>query len=175
MEVIKDWTVVECRGLLDVSNVIESPPKRVEKEGGEIIHGKTSARYNHPSFKELHYDCKNKLEYLLQERLYPTYYFDRFYFNGSKMDNHVDRKSCEISVSVNISSNLDYDWGLWFELEDSIEITTSPGDAVVYRGIEVPHWREKMVGKRDSYFHQLFLHYVRADGHYLEYAYDRRS
>ena len=37
---VRDWTVLECQGLLDVSNVIESPPE-VEKEDGEIIHGKT--------------------------------------------------------------------------------------------------------------------------------------
>ena len=175
MEVRKDWLVLECQGLLDVSSFIESPPIRLERETCDIIQGKTSSRYNHPAFKELHYDCKNKLEHILQEKLYPTYYFDRFYFNGSRMNRHVDRESCEISVSVNISSNLDHDWGLWFELEDSFECFTSPGDAVIYRGIEVPHWRNKMVGNKKSYFHQLFLHYVRADGHYLEYAYDRRS
>ena len=175
MEVRKDWLVLECQGLLDVSSFIEYPPIKLERETCDIIQGKTSSRYNHPAFKELHYDCKNKLEHILQEKLYPTYYFDRFYFNGSMMNRHVDRESCEISVSVNISSNLDHDWGLWFELGDSFECFTSPGDAVIYRGIEVPHWRKKMVGNKKSYFHQLFLHYVRADGHYLEYAYDRRS
>ena len=175
IEVRKDWLVMDCQGLLDISNYVESPPKKFKKETSGIVHGKAFSRYNHPPFKELHYECKKRLEYILQEKLYPTYYFDRFYFNGSKMDKHVDRESCEISVSINISSNLDYDWGLWFELEDSFECFTSPGDAVIYRGIEVPHWRNKMVGSKNSYFHQLFLHYVRANGHYAEYAYDRRS
>ena len=132
MEVRKDWLVLECQGLLDVSNFVESPPRKLEREKSDIIQGKTSSRYNHPRFKELYYDCKNKLEYLLQEKLYPTYYFDRFYFNGSRMDRHVDRESCEISVSVNISSNLSHDWGLWFELGDPLVCYTSPGDAVIY-------------------------------------------
>jgi len=175
MALTKDWTVVDCSGFIDVSDYIEEPPKKFTNEECGIIHGKTFSRYNCPKFKPLHYECKNKLEYLLQEKLYPTYYFDRFYFTGSKMDKHVDRESCEISVSLNISSNLDYDWALWFELDEDIECFTSPGDAVIYRGIEIPHWRNKMKGNSKSYFHQLFLHFVRADGHYLEYAYDRRD
>ncbi len=54
-----------------------------------------------------------------------------------------------------------------------MECHTNPGDAVLYRGMEVPHWREKMGGNKDSYFHQIFLHYVRADGYFLEFAYDQ--
>lgn len=175
MEITKDWTVIDCKGMIDVSSLFEEPPEKFEQEKCGVIKGKTFSRYNDPKFKSIHFECKSILEYLFQEKLYPTYYFDRFYFDGSEMKRHVDRESCEISVSLNISSNLNYDWGLWFQLEESIECITAPGDAVIYRGIEIPHWRNKMVGNEQSYFHQLFLHYVRADGHYLEYAYDRTS
>jgi len=175
MEITKNWTVIDCQKFVDVSDYVESPPTSFENEKCGIISGRSCSRYNKPIFKKLHYECKNRVEYLLQEKLYPTYYFDRFYFTGSKMDKHVDREACEISVSLNISTNLDYDWGLWFDLDEPIECFTEPGDAVIYRGIEIPHWRNKLKGNKKSYFHQLFLHYVRADGHYLEYAYDRRD
>lgn len=174
----KDWTVLTCQNFLDVSDYVEDPPTRLIPEPGAvpIISGKSSGRYNHPKLKPLYYECKNILEYILGEKLYPTYYYDRFYFNLSKMKRHTDRPACEISVSLNISSNLKKPWPIYFETDDGeIDCVTSPGDAVVYKGIEVPHWRNQMNDDKKSYFHQMFLHFVRADGHYLEYAYDRRD
>lgn len=169
---IPDWNVLDVNQLVDVSTFVERPPRKFEREKSDVIHGKAFSRYNEPKFKELFYEVKNKVEYIIQDKVYPSYYFDRFYFNGSKMDRHVDRGACEISVSLNISHNLDYDWGLWFDNGEAFECFTKPGDAVIYRGVEVPHWRNKMVGKKDSYFHQIFLHYVRRDGEYLEFAFD---
>ena len=53
----------------------------------------------------------------------------------------------------------------------------NPGDGLIYKGCERPHWREAMptprVRKRDKwlrkspleyYYHQIFFHYVLADG-----------
>ena len=109
------------------------------------------------------------------ERLYPTYYFDRFYFKGNELKKHRDRDACEISVSLNISSNLDYDWPIYFQAkmnEPAVSVVCNPGDGVLYRGIDVWHWREPMRGNHKSYFHQVFFHYVRADGNYCHAAYD---
>ena len=48
-----------------------------------------------------------------------------------------------------------------------------PGDAVLYNGTEVRHWREPLNCGPDQYYHQLFLHYVNADGKYCQHAFDR--
>lgn len=174
MEMIKDWLVVELKNLVDVSDYVEPPPVNFEKEVSSIIHGKSFSRYGDPKFKDIHYDVKNKLEMIMGEKLYPTYYFDRFYFPHTKMTKHVDREACEISVSLNISQNLPGPWNLYFDMGGEIlDCATNPGDGVLYRGMEVPHWRDRMKGNKDSYCHQIFLHYVRADGYYLEYAFDK--
>ena len=47
-----------------------------------------------------------------------------------------------------------------------------PGDALLYRGIELPHWREAFDGDRMA---QVFLHYVDRDGPHRDWAYDKRA
>jgi len=177
MEMNNDWLVMDLQGLVDATPYKEEPAQYFEREDCPIIKGGLStARYGHPAFKKLHNEVRHKLQAVLGERLYPTYYFDRFYFHNTRMTRHTDREACEISVSLNISHNLKTPWPIFFDVHgEHIECYTEPGDGVLYKGIEVPHWREFMVGEEGSYFHQIFLHYVRADGYYLEFAYDQGS
>ncbi len=51
----------------------------------------------------------------------------------------------------------------------STSISLNPGDAVLYQGRDLPHWREKFKGKICG---QLFLHYTLPDA---EYLYDTRK
>ena len=106
--------------------------------------------------------------------LLPTYYFDRFYYEGQKLARHSDRPSCEISATVQISTNRDEAWPIWFQRPDQTEnsVSMKNGDMVLYKGCERDHWREPLIGK-DSYHHQIFFHYVNAQGPYVHYAYDR--
>ena len=106
--------------------------------------------------------------------LLPTYYFDRFYYEGQKLARHSDRPSCEISATVQISTNRDEAWPIWFQRPDQTEnsVSMKNGDMVLYKGCEREHWREPLTGK-DSYHHQIFFHYVNAQGPYVHYAYDR--
>jgi PKHD-type hydroxylase len=56
---------------------------------------------------------------------------------------------------------------------DASKIIMEVGDAVVYRGMEKQHWREKYTeGKWQA---QVFLHYVDQDGPHAEWKYDKRS
>ena len=115
-----------------------------------------------------------KIEGILSMDLLPTYYFDRFYYEGQELTRHKDRPSCEISATVQISTNRDEAWPIWFQLPDQTEnsVSMKNGDMVLYKGCEREHWREPLTGK-DSYHHQIFFHYVNAQGPYVHYAYDR--
>ena len=42
-----------------------------------------------------------------------------------------------------------------------IPVHMKPGDLVVYKGIDIEHWREKFIGLNHS---QVFIHYNDADG-----------
>ena len=132
------------------------------------------ARYNHPFYKATHYSLMKKIEGILSMDLLPTYYFDRFYYEGQELTRHHDRPSCEISATVQISTNRDEAWPIWFERPDQTEnsVSMKNGDMVLYRGCEREHWREPLTGE-NSYHHQIFFHYVNAQGPYVHYAYDR--
>jgi hypothetical protein len=47
------------------------------------------------------------------------------------------------------------------------------GDAVLYKGMEVEHWREKYT--EGQWQAQVFLHYVDANGLYADQKYDGRK
>ena len=132
------------------------------------------ARYNHPFYRKAHYSLMKKIEGILSMDLLPTYYFDRFYYEGQELTRHSDRPSCEISATVQISTNRDEAWPIWFQHPDQTEnsVSMKNGDMVIYKGCEREHWRGPLTGK-DSYHHQIFFHYVNAQGPYVHYAYDR--
>lgn len=165
----------------------------------------SASRYNYPGYKDLQNVVKQKIETILGKKLYNTYYFDRFYFLGNELVKHVDRDSCEISVTIFVRSNLRWEWEWPFivdcpkKINDSDTIgeswiTMSPGDAVIYKGCEIPHWRPPLTSKygRDepkykwwlrrilrgpdnTFWHQAFFHYVLADGNRCHHAFDARN
>lgn len=158
------------------------------------------ARYWHPQYREIHSKIRLKLEKKLGRPLYNTYYYDRFYFPGQELKIHADRDACEISVTVHISTNLsggDEEWPIWIKTPDIYnnkkkesvlvpgedrKVILEPGDGMIYKGCERPHWREPMPGANRSkklfgkgeelYYHQIFFHYVLQDGQRAHCAWD---
>lgn len=140
------------------------------------------ARYSHPMYKSVHSGIRIKLEKLIGRQLYNTYYYDRYYFSGQELKRHTDRDACEISVTVHIGTNLDKPWPVCIKTPQGEErsVTLSPGDGMVYKGCERPHWRDAMPTKKkglfqkkeELYYHQIFFHYVLADGQRAHCAFD---
>lgn len=94
--------VPEERGLINYLGSLENYVVLDEVQ----VRGSLS-RYSHPYYKEAHYQIKKVVENIIGKKLYPTYYYDRFYFYNQELSKHVDREACEISVSVHISTNLE--------------------------------------------------------------------
>ena len=127
---------------LDEYNLIEN---EMQVEG-------SLATYTHPQYKEIH------------------------------LTRHADRDACEISVSVHISSNIDECWPFKIKSVQGKEhsLCLRPGDGLLYKGCERPHWRDPLQSRYkrkrdrlknwitrkqdDTYYHQIFFHYVLADG-----------
>lgn len=202
-------------GYLFVPNAISDPinlycPPLTDKEGKRLVGTQnyvrankivyepvesqvngSMSRYNHPSYKPAHRLILKLIQNILEMDLLPTYYFDRFYYEGQELSRHKDRPSCEISATVQISTNREGAWPIWFQLPDNTEnsVSMKDGDMVIYKGYDIEHWREPLQSKYsrmnkffnklkkksdDTYHHQIFLHYVNAQGPYVHYAYDRR-
>ena len=151
------------------------------------VNGSVS-RYNYPQYRVIHNKIKKKVENIIGRELYTTYFFDRFYFSGQELKKHTDRGSCEISVSVHVDTNLPDNLKEWpFKIKSGVgderSIILNSGDGVLYKGCERPHWRDPMpspknklfLGKiidKEYYYHQIFFHYVLADGKRCQHAWD---
>jgi len=111
-----------------------------------------------------------KLKRMEQEtnlKLFPTYSFWRMYTKYADLKKHKDRPSCEISVTVQICSD-GTDWPIFI---DGTPVSLKNGEAVIYWGTDVAHWREEFEG---DYHAQAFLHYVDQAGPYADFKFDKR-
>ena len=89
------------------------------------------------------------------------------YQNNAILERHKDRPSCEISATV----CLDWDdsnqsprkpWSIWIKNDQGeIAVDLEPGDAMVYKGCEIEHWREPFHGIACA---QVFYHYTDVNG-----------
>lgn len=143
--------------------------KDAQCPASEAIHGA-------PVFDSLLKQLLPNFELASGKKLLPTYSYARLYAPGDELKNHTDRESCQISATI----TLGFDGEVWpIYMGDNItksnasEIKMNVGDAVLYKGMDKHHWREKYTeGKWQA---QVFLHYVDANGPYKDHIYDKRG
>jgi hypothetical protein len=111
------------------------------------------------------------LENILGEELIPTYSYARLYTNGNVLESHKDRPSCEISITIQLGRSHHYSWPIY---AGGQRFDLAEGDAMLYKGCEVEHWRDACAGPPDYYSGQVFCHFVRAQGPYAHYMGDGR-
>mgnify|MGYP000574241470 CR=1 FL=1 len=104
-----------------------------------------------------------KIESAAGMKLLPTYTYFRVYKAGDILEKHTDRPSCEISISLCLRKK----GNIWPIYVNNTAVMLEEGDAVVYKGCEVEHWREPYTeGTKQA---QLFLHYVDANGSHTKW------
>ncbi len=104
--------------------------------------------------------------------LYPTYSYFRIYKPGDILKRHTDRASCEISMTIPLGFDGDECWPIQADNGDhSVVADLQPGDAMVYRGCDVAHWRDEFTGNHQV---QVFLHYVDKNGPHAARKFDTR-
>jgi hypothetical protein len=96
------------------------------------------------------------------EQVKPTYTFSSAYRGGAALKAHVDREQCDYTMSVVIDQSAGFEsdpWPLWFAAPDGRQsVTLQLGDAALFRGCELPHWREAAPPDRQQTV--LLFHYV---------------
>jgi hypothetical protein len=133
----------------------------------------TPACYGDPVMERLLAALRPTIESAIGLELYPTYSYFRVYKSGDILPKHKDRPACEISVTVSLGYDAETTWPIWLQSGDSeVEIALEPGDALLYRGTEVTHWRSAFEGRCAA---QVFLHYVDKNGQYREWRFDGRA
>jgi len=132
--------------------------------------------YGHPVFDDILENLALPLGHNIGYELLPAYTYARIYRPGEILKKHIDRPSCELSATITLGhSSTSEIWPIFVatEIQDNVgtPITINVGDAVMYKGNEVYHWRPEYIGEWQV---QVFLHYVDANGPHKEYAYDKR-
>lgn len=134
------------------------------------------SRYADPLMESLLLHLKPIVELNTGLSLYPTYSYYRVYRPGDKLDHHVDRPACEISLTLAFEydyvNNKKYKWPIYI---DGNPINLKPGEMAIYRGCELDHWREPFESPEDSWQVQAFLHYVDANGVNSDQKFDGRE
>lgn len=173
---IKIENLIDAQTIAVVSQYFENKINRREwKE--EPIDPRDSSKlgyYSDPLIEVLLKACLPALEQETGLELEPTYSFSRVYQGGEELKPHTDRPSCEISVTVNVACTRDQPWPIWMQYKelDPAKCILNPGDAVVYKGCEVTHWRRALEnGKINP---QFMLHYVVKNGSNAAYKFDKR-
>jgi hypothetical protein len=127
--------------------------------------------YNWPPFLQILCDQSPEVGRLIGEPVLPTYCYARIYPRGAELTPHTDRPACEISLTVHLGG--DKPWPIWVMEPDGLPeaVILAPGDALLYEGCKVTHWRDPYEG--ESYA-QVFMHYVRSAGTHRAYFFDQR-
>lgn len=131
--------------------------------------------YGDPAFDTFALMSGSMLPKIIGKALSPIYTHARIYLNDNDHLPHLDEKKCEHSVTIFLGGNYESLWPIWMQKP---EVHKTPqlcaleeGDAVIYKGSQVHHWRDNFEGT--DYF-ELTLHYVETDGEYKDYIYDTR-
>ncbi len=171
-----------CKEFID-ANTIQTLSKYLENKiaRGEWSKRNTSkqeassyAYYADPLIEVVLKEYLSEVEEKINLNLSPTYSFARVYQETEELEAHVDRPSCEISVSVNVARVGDK-WPLWMQNgnETPVKFELEAGDAVIYKGCDVKHWRTPLA--KGSLNVQFMLHYVDLNGPNKDFKFDKRE
>lgn len=150
--------------------------KLVESGRGDVndkqVPGATSF-YKEMLFEKLLEHLLPKIETLTGYELFKTYSYARRYEIGNELKPHVDREACEITATLALGADGEI-WPIWVEDREKKHhsFSLAPGDALIFRGMELRHWREK---NRYGSCSQVFLHYVDRNGPYARCKDDAKT
>lgn len=160
--------------LRPVRTLYAAPPSYLRMGGYFELEEKTAsmARYADAMGEALLLHMQPLIEKEVGFSLIPAYSYLRFYTAESFLRKHVDRPSCEISATLTVGNKSTASWPIYVESNGkTIAVDLDVGDLMIYKGPKIPHWREKLA---DGYWLQVFLHYVKSEGDFVDYGFDKR-
>jgi hypothetical protein len=174
---LKVKSLIDETTIKTISEYFENKINRGEWEQQDIASHDSSkfGYYADPLVEVLLKSCLSVVEKETGLSLEPTYSFSRVYQGKEELKPHTDRPSCEISVTVNVACTMSEPWPIWVQYKnnDPVKCMLNPGDAIIYKGCEVTHWRRSLdVGALNP---QFMLHYVVKDGPNAAYKFDKRA
>lgn len=125
--------------------------------------------HNWLPFVELLVEKVPQISQIVGEFVLPTYAYARVYSKGEILVPHTDRPACEISATVHLDG--DKDWEIFFTKPNGevASVILKPGQAVIYLGCISEHWRNAYQGE---HYEQVFIHYIRSRGENFNHFFD---
>jgi hypothetical protein len=126
---------------------------RAREREGYLEHDANHARrlrsYNDVLATHLHRQTAHVIRQVTGASVVPSFSYVSRYLAGTKLDRHVDRDQCHFTLSCLIDSKHGLDLGRSSPLHlesrgKTREVRLELGEAIVYEGRKVPHWREVM-------------------------------
>jgi hypothetical protein len=143
--------------LLDQKGYLIKEPGRGDLSIDRYIwHNEEVARFIHFQITEL-------LNQIVPEPVKPSYTYLSTYRPGAVLPKHTDRPQCVWNLSLLVDTNPELDlsgaWPIYLEVEGQVkEARLEMGDGVLYRGTEVPHWRNALPDGQTASL--IFCHFV---------------
>lgn len=122
--------------------------------------------YNDPVCQFFHHQLTTAMSAFAGEPVKPSYAYLASYQAGAVLEKHTDREQCDFSATF----CLDYapeprsatPWPLELHKKSgTVKVFQAIGDALLYRGCQLPHSRDKLADGHTST--SIFFHYVRQD------------
>lgn len=124
-----------------------------------------NAKHNDVLCRIVHFDMNQTIGTVCEEKIKPSYCYLGIYQPGAVLTRHTDRPQCRWNVSLLLDSDpeasADDGWPIYVECpsDEIVPAVAGIGDAIIYNGTKIPHWREEMPAK--FRFQSLcFFHYV---------------
>jgi hypothetical protein len=139
--------------------------------GDEQIKTDCFVTYGDTAFDTLLELIRPVMEHHTKQKLIPTYSYARIYEKGDTLKKHKDRKSCEISTTLNLGGD---PWPIFIKNTKGKKrkVDLKQRDMLIYRGSDLEHWRDPFKG---SICLQVFLHYNEDKQKNKRYLYDGRK
>jgi hypothetical protein len=118
--------------------------------------------HNEPMARFLLHQLQGAVARVVGRPVMPAYSYSLTYEAGAVLAPHTDREQCEYTVSLLIEGTAEGTWEPWPLLlranGEPVAVHQLPGDALVFAGRRLPHWREPLPDGHTST--SLLLHYV---------------
>jgi hypothetical protein len=141
--------------------------QRALVEAGQVPLGDEQCRrrygmHNEPMARFLLHQLAAAVGRIVGRPVRPAYSYSLAYEAGAVLAPHIDREQCEYTVSLLIEGTAEgawEPWPLWLKVNgEPVAVHQLPGDALVFAGRRLPHWRDRLPDGRTST--SLLLHYV---------------
>lgn len=94
-----------------------------------------------------HLQLQNYLNRIMEDSIKASYVFTAIYHEGAVLARHKDRKQCRWNLSMVLDATpeitMETAWPIYMEIDEKVVgVNMLPGDAVLYSGTDIPHWRD---------------------------------